>query len=98
MEYDLYWLMNDGTVVHEDYVDEYIVENDDSTWKNKLYKVDYSLLPQELKDDGSLVEDILMDYHKGTLPRFFVFNNMYFIIKYHKFIVYIYFIFYILIC
>lgn len=26
-----YWLMNDGTVIYEDYVDEYIVENDDST-------------------------------------------------------------------
>lgn len=64
-----YWLMNDGTVIYEDYVDEYIVENDDSTWKNKLYKVDYSLLPQELKDDGSLVEDILMDYHKGIIDK-----------------------------
>ena len=61
-----YWVMNDGEVKHEDYVNECVIENDDSTWPNTYYTINVDLLPDDLKngDDEDLAPLILAFHHK----------------------------------
>ena len=61
-----YWVMNDGEVKHENYVNECVIENDDSTWPNTCYTINVDLLPDDLKngDDEDLAPLILAYHHK----------------------------------
>ena len=61
-----YWVMTDGEVKHEDYVNECVIENDDSTWPHTCYTVNVDLLPDDLKngDDEDLAPLILAYHHK----------------------------------
>lgn len=69
MSIEKYYVFNNGTICHEDDAEGYVVENDDSTWVNTTYKVEVDLLPYELLDDVSLVEDIILNYHYGNIDK-----------------------------
>lgn len=61
-----YWVMNDGGVKHEDYVNDGIDQSNDFTWPNTCYTVNVDLLPDDLKnaDDEDLAPLILAYHHK----------------------------------
>ena len=61
-----YWVMNDGEVKHEDYVNDGIDQSNDFTWPHTCYTVNVDLLPEDLKngDDEDLVPLILAYHHK----------------------------------
>lgn len=59
-----YWVMNDGEVVHDDFVNECIDESNDFTWPNTYYIVDVDLLPEELKHaDNEVIGPLILAYH-----------------------------------
>lgn len=61
-----YWVMYDGEVKHEDYVNDGIDQSNDFTWPNTCYTVNTDLLPDDLKngDDEDLAPLILAYHHK----------------------------------
>ena len=61
-----YWVMNDGEVKHEDYVNDGIEQSNDFTWPNTCYTINVDLLPDNLKngDDEDLAPLILAYHHK----------------------------------
>lgn len=61
-----YWVMNNGSVIHDDFAGEGVVESDDYTWPNKSYMVNVDLLPPHLlhADDDTIGVPILK-YHHG---------------------------------
>ncbi len=64
-----YWVMNNGSVTHDDSVEEGIVENDDSTWPNKSYLVDCDKLPSALIDADEELAPFILDYHHKKVEK-----------------------------
>ena len=64
-----YHILNDKTVCDEFEVDDYIVENDDSTWINTTYKVDLDKLPEGFDETESDTADALLQYHLRQIPK-----------------------------
>ena len=63
-----YWVMNDGTVIHDDFMAENVVESDESTWPNKSYMVNADLLPSHLlHTDDDVIGIPILQYHKDEI-------------------------------
>lgn len=70
-----YWVMNDGEVIHDDFVNEHIDESNDFTWPNTAYMVNIDLLPDDLKHaDDEVLAPLILAYHhkKDTKPSWLI--------------------------
>lgn len=63
-----YWVMNNGEVIHDDFVEEHVDESNDFTWPNTSYNINVDLLPEDLihADDEVIGPLILAYHHKET--------------------------------
>lgn len=65
-----YCVMNDGEVLHEDWIDDHIDESNDFTWPNTYYEVNIDLLPDDLKDaDDETLAPIILAYHHKQITK-----------------------------
>lgn len=65
-----YWVMNNGSVIHDDFAHEGVIESDDTTWTNKAYLVDADKLPPELiHADDDVLEPFILDYHHKKIEK-----------------------------
>ncbi len=59
-----YWVMNDGEVIHDDFMNEHVDESNDFTWPNTAYTVDVDKLPPELVHaDDEVIGPLILAYH-----------------------------------
>ena len=64
-----YHILRDDSCIVEDEVDQYIVENDDSTWISATYKVDIDKLPEGFNETNNDTGDALLQYHLRQIPK-----------------------------
>lgn len=65
-----YYVMNDGEVFHEDFMEEHIDESNDFTWPNNYYLIDVDKLPPELVHaDDEVIAPFILDYHYKKIEK-----------------------------
>lgn len=65
-----YWVMNDGEVIHDDFMNEHVDESNDFTWPNTAYTIDADKLPLDLLHaDDEVIGPFILAYHKKESPK-----------------------------
>ena len=64
-----YHVRNNGTCVHEDFLEDFIKESDDSTWINTTYEVNMDLVPSHYNEVNEDTEDAILAYHYGNIEK-----------------------------